>query len=91
MTKDEREEYRAKDMFLKGIAIATNEKDNANHVVRVVLSCWGKYRWNTLVIDNMRIEGEKLGVGSQYVIHEAIVFAASDKKKAIEKITGETK
>lgn len=91
MTKAEREEYRAKDLFLKGIAIATEKKDDANHVVRVVLSCWGKYRWNTLVIDNMRIEGEKLGLGSQYVIHEAIVFAASNKKRSIEKIIGETK
>ena len=91
MTKEEREEHRTKDMFLKGIRLASEKKDDNNHVVRVILSCWGRYRWHTLVIDNTRIEGEKLGVGSQYVIHEAIVFAASDKKKAIEKIIGETK
>lgn len=79
MTKAEREEIMPLKMFVDGIKIAQKKADGNPHTVRVFLTVWQKYSWHTLVVDDRREAGNKLGVGTQYVVHEAVVVAPTGK------------
>lgn len=75
MTKTEREEYMPLKMFVDGIKIAQKKADGKPHTVRVYLTIWQKYSWHTLVVDDRREAGNKLGVGTAHIVHEAVVVA----------------
>lgn len=64
-------------MATKGSEIAHNKKDGKAHRVRVIFSQWDEYlfgsklkrhEWISLVVDDTREDGGKLGVGKQWVV-----------------------
>lgn len=65
-------------MFVKGIAVAQGKNDGKSHRVKVIFSEHsGEFRMRalSLVVDDMREAGMKLGVGSQTVLFDVEIFA----------------
>lgn len=80
MNDRELEEWRGLRMFAKGVEIATNKADGAVHHVEVTCSQWERSKWLSLIVDDMREDGGKLGVGSQSSVYKAEVFAPKTKE-----------
>ena len=75
-----REIARAADMLVKGIGIAQGKNDGKSHRVKVIFSEYSgefKMRALSLVVDDRREYGEKLGVGTQTVLFDMEIFAPS--------------
>ena len=65
-------------MLVKGIVEAQGMNDGKSHRVRVIFSHYsGEFRMRalSLVVDEMRVDGMKLGVGTQTVLFDIEVFA----------------
>lgn len=71
-------------MFAEAVNIATSRHDGQNHVVTVILSDWSDYlfghrisrnQWLSATVDNERVLGGKLGVGTQTELFRCVVFA----------------
>lgn len=68
----------ASKMLVKGIVDAQGMNDGKSHRVRVIFSQYsGEFRMRalSLVVDDRRVDGMKLGVGNQTVLFDIEVFA----------------
>lgn len=68
---------RIRDYAQKGREIAKNKRDGATHTVMVYASVWDEYmfgglihhhEWLSLIVDDFREDGGKMGVGTQYLL-----------------------
>lgn len=69
-------------LLLKGNEIAKGKRDEKFHKIEIVFSQWDEYlfatkmkrhQWLTLIVDGVREDGGKLGVGKQWKICEVNV------------------
>ena len=68
----------------KGEKIIVSLNDNKVHTIKIIFSRWDEYlfgrklrrhEWMTLVVDDMREDGGKLGVGEQWTVCEVKMFS----------------
>lgn len=73
-------------MFAEAIRMATSSNDGKSHDVTVILSDWSDYlfghrisrnQWLSATVDDERVLGGKLGVGTQSVLHKCTVVATA--------------
>ena len=70
--------------YKKGEKIITSLNDHKVHTITIIFSRWDEYlfgrklrqhEWMTLVVDDMREEGGKLGVGKQWTICKVMMLS----------------